>query len=70
MKLELNEMSKLSTIPSYQSCHCLRPCALFSMFLVAFFSPNLRGRPKKKNKMPKEKKHWLSVPDYGAGQPN
>ena len=28
-----------------------------------FFLPNLRGRAEK-NKMPKEKKHWLSVPDY------
>ena len=43
--------------------HYLRPCTFFSMFLVTFFSPNLRGRAEK-NKMPKEKKHWLSVPDY------
>ena len=35
------------------------------MFLVTFFSPNLRGRPKKKqNANRKKKKHWLSVPDY------
>ena len=35
------------------------------MFLVTFFSPNLRGRAEK-NKMSKEKKktHWLSVPDH------
>ena len=39
-----------------------RPCAFFSMFLVTFFSPNLRGRAEK-NKLSKEKKtHWLSVP--------
>ena len=42
--------------------YCLRPCAFFSMFLVTFFSPNLRGRAKK-NKMPKEKKkHWAPCP--------
>ena len=33
----------------------------FSMFLVTFFSPNLRGRAKKKNKMPMEKKRTGSV---------
>ena len=42
----------------------LRPCAFFSMFLVTFFSPNLRGRAKKKQNAQRKKKHWLSVPDY------
>ena len=37
----------------------VRPCAFFSMFLVTFFSPNLRG-PAKKNKMSKEKKNALA----------
>ena len=41
----------------------VRPCAFFSMFLVTFFSPNLRGRAEK-TKCPKKKKHWLSIPDY------
>ena len=42
----------------------IRPCAFFSMFLVTFFSPNLRGHTEK-NKMPKEKKNTGScVPDY------
>ena len=39
----------------------VRPCAFFSMFLVTFFSPNLRGRAKK-NKMPKEKKALALCP--------
>ena len=43
----------------------LRPCAFFSMFLVTFFSPNLRGRAKKKTNVQRKKKpHWLSVPDH------
>ena len=42
----------------------IRPCAFFSMFLVTFFSPNLRGRAEK-NKTSKEKKtHWFSVPGH------
>ena len=42
----------------------LRPCAFFSMFLVTFFSPNLRERAEKKQNAQRKKKHWLSVPDY------
>ena len=35
----------------------------FFLFLVTFFYQTYAGA-RKKNKMPKEKKHWLSVPDY------
>ena len=42
----------------------LRPCAFFSMFLVTFFSPNLRGRAEKKQNVQRKKTHWLSVPDH------
>ena len=41
----------------------LRPCAFFSMFLVTFFHQTYAG-VRKQNKMPKEKKHRLSVPNY------
>ena len=41
-----------------------RPCAFFSMFLVTFFSPNLRGRAEKKQNVQRKKTHWLSVPDH------
>ena len=34
----------------------LRPCAFFSMFLVTFFSPNLRGRAEKKQIVQRKKK--------------
>ena len=39
-----------------------RPCAFFSMFLVTFFSPNLRGRAKKRTKCPKKKKTLAQCP--------
>ena len=42
--------------------HYVRPCAFFSMFLVTFFSPNLRGRPEKKTKCPKKKKTLAQCP--------
>ena len=34
----------------------VRPCAFFSMFLVTFFSPNLRGRAEKKQNVQRKKK--------------
>ena len=33
----------------------IRPCAFFSMFLVTFFSPNLRGRAEKKQNAQRKK---------------
>ena len=44
----------------------VRPCASFSMFLVTFFSPNLRGRAEIKQNAQCKKKHWLSVPGHLA----
>ena len=40
---------------------CCDKAMCFFLFLVTFFSPNLRGRAEKKNKMPKEKKNTGSV---------
>ena len=38
-----------------------RPCAFFSMFLVTFFSTNLRGRAEKKQNVQRKKKRTGSV---------
>ena len=35
--------------------HGIRPCAFYSMFLVTFFSPNLRGRAEKKQNVQRKK---------------